>query len=245
MDKNTEQFQWTDKLVKEYTSNVIAQAINDRMIYPIVWDEQISKFKQSKSKKEEPQWEIMELRRPSDFDLIHCLKITDKRDIEKLLRVSPEEFKIYSVKRSDGEVFSVGDVIKVHNLIKPITSFELRNKTYIWCSIDDNNGYGSNLSVSEKAPKEEQVPIKVEMFLHVNGEVFREQRCLYNGLVVDNDVDKCFKRLHEHYNGKQIYTSEELLQARRDAFEAGWQSRNNSGYKSNGTYQEDFNNSLK
>ena len=45
---STDNFVWTDELVKEYTSSVIAKAINERANYPLIWDEKISEFKASK-----------------------------------------------------------------------------------------------------------------------------------------------------------------------------------------------------
>ncbi len=153
---NTEQFQWTNELVMEFVNFHDEQK-------GIHWlSEDIEKFKQSKSKKEEPQWEILSV---FDDDK-NPIYNPSKNIIDVTLKYNGE--RIHSVKRlSDGEVFSVGDVIKVHTDIKPIVSFELKNNKQIWCSIDNAKGYGSCLSVSEKAPKEEQVPIKVEGIMEI------------------------------------------------------------------------------
>lgn len=160
--KPTEQFQWTNELVMEFVNFHDEQK-------GIHWlSEDIEKFKQSKSKKEEPQWEILEIESYGGeirklIDGEYRL-YTDGVGFTATYLLQRSDSKIKTVKRlSDGEVFSVGDVIKVHTDIKPIVSFELKNNKQIWCSIDNAKGYGSCLSVSEKAPKEEQVPIKVEI----------------------------------------------------------------------------------
>ena len=166
MDNHTEQFKWDDKLVQDYIQFYAASYAASVAYFNS--DETLEKFKQSKSKKEEPQWEILEIESYGGeirklIDGEYRL-YTDGVGFTATYLLQRSDSKIKTVKRlSDGEVFSVGDVIKVHTDIKPIVSFELKNNKQIWCSIDNAKGYGSCLSVSEKAPKEEQVPIKVEI----------------------------------------------------------------------------------
>lgn len=253
MDNHTEQFKWDDKLVQDYIQFYAASYAASVAYFNS--DETLEKFKQSKSKKEEPQWEILELRRPSDFDLIHCLKITDKRDIEKVLRDSPKEFEIFSVKRSDGEVLVVGSKDYSYGNPCKILSFRVMGNGCMWCCVEYENGniYDSvNILSLDKLPKEEQVPIKVEWFERINpfsdyywyqfrtNQIIPNEKSQYVKSAIEDVINNKYKPWKMYQTG---FTSEELLQARRDAFDESRKTHPMIGFKHD-TF-EDYINSLK
>lgn len=159
MDKNTEQFQWTNELVMEFVNFHCEQK-------GIHWlSEDIEKFKQSKSKKEEPQWEILSFQaagvgdfftRDMDGDWSSSMA-SQKYTLQDLMdKMKP----IHSVKRfPDNTVWSVDDDTQ-HG---KITAFKITGNTMIAEIKNNVFPYDYPLYLSElKAPKEEQVPIKVE-----------------------------------------------------------------------------------
>lgn len=156
--KQTEQFQWTNELVMEFVNFHDEQK-------GIHWlSEDIEKFKQSKSKKEEPQWEILEIESYGGeirklIDGEYRL-YTDGVGFTATYLLQRSDSKIKTVKRlSDGEVFSVGDSLDWMGKIESIEIDDRFNGGIAFI----NNSQKSCISTAKKAPKEEQVPIKVEI----------------------------------------------------------------------------------
>ena len=121
--------------------------------------------------KEEPQWEILEFKSNDGNLLVLDGKKWKYRndtnsisDIDFLIK----NYAIHSVKRlSDGEVFSVGDVVEygcfgdIKNKITDIIGFKIVDKgLFVY---GKNDFFISGITQLKKAPKEEQVPIKVEI----------------------------------------------------------------------------------
>lgn len=161
--KPTEQFQWTNELVMEFVNFHDEQK-------GIHWlSEDIEKFKQSKSKKEEPQWEILE---------IECYGGEIRKLIDDEYRLYPDgvgftatyllqrsDSKIKTVKRfPDNTVWSVDGSYFINGYMATLKRFELsENGKMIVYFNGLNIGYELSELPTEKAPKEEQVPIKVEI----------------------------------------------------------------------------------
>ena len=149
MDKNTEQFQWTNELLKEWAEYYIIHE----------GDNLLEKFIQSKSKTEQPLWEILSYSNPNVFTDVLGGNIVDAKGSGANYAIL-KNFPIHSVKRlSDGEVFSVGDSLDWMGEIKSIEIDDKFNGGMVFI----NNSQKSCLSTAKKAPKEEQVPIKVEI----------------------------------------------------------------------------------
>lgn len=161
MDKNTE-FKWNDKLVQDYIQFYAASYAASVAYFNS--DETLEKFKQSKSKKEEPQWEILEIecyggeiRKLIDGEY---RLYTDGVGFTATYLLQRSDSKIKTVKRlSDGEVFSVGDSLDWMGKIESIEIDDRFNGGIAFI----NNSQKSCISTAKKAPKEEQVPIKVEI----------------------------------------------------------------------------------
>ena len=146
MDKNTEQFQWTNELLKEWAEYYIIHE----------GDNLLEKFIQSKSKTEQPLWEILSYSNPNVFTDVLGGNIVDAKGSGANYAIL-KNFQIHSVKRlSDGEVFSVGDSLDWMGEIKSIEIDDKFNGGMVFI----NNSQKSCLSTAKKAPKEEQVPIK-------------------------------------------------------------------------------------
>ena len=164
MDKNTE-FKWNDKLVQDYIQFYAASYAASVAYFNS--DETLEKFKQSKSKKEEPQWEILEIESYGGeirklIDGEYRL-YTDGVGFTATYLLQRSDSKIKTVKRlSDGEVFSVGDVITgfSFNDGRKINRFSIQNGK-LW--ISQKSGDCEIQHIKKVAPKEEQVPIKVEI----------------------------------------------------------------------------------
>ena len=149
MNKNTEQFQWTNELLKEWAEYYIIHE----------GDNLLEKFIQSKSKTEQPLWEILSYSNPNVFTDVLGGNIVDAKGSGANYAIL-KNFPIHSVKRlSDGEVFSVGDSLDWMGEIKSIEIDDKFNGGMVFI----NNSQKSCLSTAKKAPKEEQVPIKVEI----------------------------------------------------------------------------------
>jgi len=228
--KPTEQFQWTNELVMEFVNFHDEQK-------GIHWlSEDIEKFKQSKSKKEEPQWEILEFQSNDGNLLVLDGKKWKYRndtnsisDIDFLIK----NYAIHSVKRlSDGEVFSVGDSLDWMGKIESIEIDDRFNGGIAFI----NNSQKSCISTAKKAPKEEQVPIKVEIMEFGYGKPQENKGKFYvanfnlpNNAKLPTEKYQSIKSaiedvINNKYKPWKMYltgfTSEELLQARRDAFDA-------------------------
>lgn len=149
MNKNTEQFQWTNELLKEWAEYYIIHE----------GDNLLEKFIQSKSKTEQPLWEILSYSNPNVFTDVLGGNIVDAKGSGANYAIL-KNFPIHSVKRlSDGEVFSVGDSLDWMGEIKSIEIDDKFNGGIAFI----NNSQKSCISTAKKAPKEEQVPIKVEI----------------------------------------------------------------------------------
>ena len=162
MDKNTE-FKWNDKLVQDYIQFYAASYAASVAYFNS--DETLEKFKQSKSKKEEPQWEILEIecyggeiRKLIDDEY---RLYTDGVGFTATYLLQRSDSKIKTVKRfPDNTVWSVDDDTQ-HG---KITAFEIAGSIMVAKIKNNVFPYDYPLYLSElKAPKEEQVPIKVEI----------------------------------------------------------------------------------
>ena len=162
MDKNTE-FKWNDKLVQDYIQFYAASYAASVAYFNS--DETLEKFKQSKSKKEEPQWEILEFKNLRS-GIVYIKKDNGKFNSGNGLDWDLEKFDIKdheiinSVKRfPDNTVWSVDDDTQ-HG---KITAFKITGNTMI-AEIKHNAFPYDPFYLSElKAPKEQQVPIKVKI----------------------------------------------------------------------------------
>ena len=228
MNKNTEQFQWTNELVMEFVNFHDEQK-------GIHWlSEDIEKFKQSKSKKEEPQWEILEIecyggeiRKLIDGEY---RLYTDGVGFTATYLLQRSDSKIKTVKRlSDGEVFSVGDSLDWMGKIESIEIDDRFNGGIAFI----NNSQKSCISTAKKAPKEEQVPIKVLGLLDGintdNPPYGKYYTLIFNNSIPESKYQSIREAIEDVLNNKYKpwkmyqtgFTSEELLQAIRDAFHAG------------------------
>ena len=153
-------FLWTNELVMEFVNFHDEQK-------GIHWlSEDIEKFKKSKSKKEEPQWEILEFKNLRS-GIVYIKKDNGKFNSGNGLDWDLEKFDIKdheiinSVKRfPDNTVWSVDDDTQ-HG---KISGFKIAGSTMIAEIKNTVFPYDYPLYLSElKAPKEEQVPIKVEI----------------------------------------------------------------------------------
>lgn len=156
MDKNTDDF-WTDELVKEFI-NFSRRKMHISDIDIIGMD--IEKFKQLNSKKEEPQWEILEFKNLRS-GIVYIKKDNGKFNSGNGLDWDLEKFDIKdheiinSVKRfPDNTVWSV-DMVTEHGII---TAFKIVGSTMVAEIKNNIFPYDYPLYLSElKAPKEEQV----------------------------------------------------------------------------------------
>ena len=237
MNKNTEQFQWTNELLKEWAEYYIIHE----------GDNLLEKFIQSKSKTEQPLWEILSYSNPNVFTDVLGGNIVDAKGSGANYAIL-KNFPIHSVKRlSDGEVFSVGDSLDWMGEIKSIEIDDKFNGGIAFI----NNSQKSCISTAKKAPKEEQVPIKVESIAFYTS--FGEKQIrdtfavnLSNNISEDKlqQIKSAIERELNNYKDERpvpyasykhlfdqhqellsefskMHTSEELLQAIRDAFHAG------------------------
>ena len=215
MDKNTEQFQWTNELLKEWAEYYIIHE----------GDNLLEKFIQSKSKTEQPLWEILSYSNPNVFTDVLGGNIVDAKGSGANYAIL-KNFPIHSVKRlSDGEVFSVGDSLDWMGEIKSIEIDDKFNGGMVFI----NNSQKSCLSTAKKAPKEEQVPIKVEWFERINpfsdyywyqfrtNQIIPNEKSQYVKSAIEDVINNKYKPWKMYQTG---FTSEELLQAIRDAFDA-------------------------
>ena len=181
-----------------------------------------------KPTKDEPQWEILA------FLIIKHSEIVEigspyVHNAEWHLKY-PEEYSIYKVKRlSDGEVFSVGDSLDWMDEIKSIEIDDKFNGGMVFI----NNSQKSCLSTAKKAPKEEQVPIKVLGLLDGintdNPPYGKYYTLIFNNSIPESKYQSIREAIEDVLNNKYKpwkmyqtgFTSEELLQAIRDAFHAG------------------------
>ena len=191
MNKNTEQFKWDDKLAMELCEYVGMRVGKDKDIRQQV-ELLTEDFKQSKSKTEQPLWEILSYINPNVVTDVVGGNIVYAKGSGAIYAIL-KNFPIHSVKRlSDGEVFSVGDVLQIEdgkNGKKPILSFELRyDGTQMWCTTDAKERYGCCLSVAEKAPKEEQVPIKVSHITSHDAINFRDKTVYSHAVWVSQPI---------------------------------------------------------
>ena len=162
MDKNTE-FKWNDKLVQDYIQFYAASYAASVAYFNS--DETLEKFKQSKSKKEEPQWEILEFKNLRS-GIVYVKKDNGKFNSGNGLDWDLEKFDIKdheiinSVKRfPDNTVWSV-DMVTEHGII---TAFKIVGSTMVAEIKNNIFPYDYPLYLSElKAPKEEQVPISID-----------------------------------------------------------------------------------
>lgn len=210
-------------------------------------------FKQSKSKKEEPQWEILSFKNLRS-GIVYIKKDNGKFNSGNGLDWDLEKFDIKdheiinSVKRfPDNTVWSV-DMVTEHGII---TAFKIVGSTMVAEIKNNIFPYDYPLYLSElKAPKEEQVPIKVEIMEFGYGKPQENKGKFYvanfnlpNNAKLPTEKYQSIKSaikdvLNNKYKPWKMYqtgfTSEELLQARRDAFSSGY----TRGWH-NGCFEED------
>ena len=262
MDKNTE-FKWNDKLVQDYIQFYAASYAASVAYFNS--DETLEKFKQSKSKKEEPQWEILEIESYGglSYPLIdgEYRLYTDGVGFTATYLLQRSDSKIKTVKRfPDNTVWSVDGSYFINGYMATLKRFELsENGKMIVYFNGLNIGYELSELPTEKAPKEEQVPIKVEIMefgygkpqenkgnfyvanfnLPNNAKLPTEKyqsiksaiedvlngKTEYGLLVATGNIESYNKGYSmgykdaNKYNDKK-YSESELLQARRDAFDA-------------------------
>jgi len=290
--KPTEQFQWTNELVMEFVNFHDEQK-------GIHWlSEDIEKFKQSKSKTEQPLWEILEFEHSSgkatfvlnEDKKYFCQDFKDEYfNLEDLLHNKlGKTYNIKKVKRlSDGEVFSVGDYVEYafvgasDNFYTPhlIKRFEIKDGVMnVQGEVPELFNFTLISCKKSKAPKEEQVPIKVKSIafytsmrempicdvfsVRLTGDISEDKlqsiksaiedvlngKTEYGLLVATGNIESFNKGYSmgykdaNKYNDKK-YTESELLQARRDAFDAARLTHPMVGTKYD-TF-EDYINSLK
>lgn len=164
--KPTEQFQWTNELVMEFVNFHDEQK-------GIHWlSEDIEKFKQSKSKKEEPQWEILEYKNTTNGDVFTFQSVCNNSIYSDGFKDNTSEFSrqdcfiIESVKRfPDNTVWSVDKKYFIKGWgMCTLKNFKiLESGKMVVYFYDFGMGYILSELPTEKAPKEEQVPIKVEI----------------------------------------------------------------------------------
>ena len=206
MDKNTE-FKWNDKLVQDYIQFYAASYAASVAYFNS--DETLEKFKQSKSKKEEPQWEILEIESYGGeirklIDGEYRL-YTDGVGFTATYLLQRSDSKIKTVKRlSDGEVFSVGDSLDWMGKIESIEIDDRFNGGIAFI----NNSQKSCISTAKKAPKEEQVP----------------HRCKYCNALVTSDSDEgCYanpNRINEDIGSEE--KQEEQVPIKVEIMEFGY-----------------------
>ena len=224
MNKNTEQFQWTNELLKEWAEYYIIHE----------GDNLLEKFIQSKSKTEQPLWEILSFSYNTGKNNI-AYKASNGYFFHGTVAISDTDgmlssvWRIHSVKRlSDGEVFSVGDSLDWMGEIKSIEIDDKFNGGMVFI----NNSQKSCLSTAKKAPKEEQVPIKVLGLLDGintdNPPYGKYYTLIFNNSIPESKYQSIREAIEDVLNNKYKpwkmyqtgFTSEELLQAIRDAFDA-------------------------
>ena len=218
MNKNTEQFQWTNELLKEWAEYYIIHE----------GDNLLEKFIQSKSKTEQPLWEILSYSNPNVFTDVLGGNIVDAKGSGANYAIL-KNFPIHSVKRlSDGEVFSVGDSLDWMGKIESIEIDDRFNGGIAFI----NNSQKSCISTAKKAPKEEQVPIKVLGLLDGintdNPPYGKYYTLIFNNSIPESKYQSIREAIEDVLNNKYKpwkmyqtgFTSEELLQAIRDAFDA-------------------------
>lgn len=183
MSNNTDNFQWSDELVKEL---VDALPLYDKETY-----HQIAKqFKESKVKKEQPkqEWEILSLKeKRHDIEV----KLTDGKSAngyttdnylnDPCNSVKDGSYKIHSVKRHDGEVYSVGSITNKGE----INHFTIAGDEMV-ASFKNNGGFCNINFLSQKINPPEEEPIKVQRF--VPGIAFREDNNYVYGLSVSQVI---------------------------------------------------------
>ena len=283
MDKNTEQFKWDDKLAMELCEFVgmrVGKGIDIRQQVELLTEV----FKQSKSKKEEPQWEILSFKNLRS-GIVYVKKDNGKFNSGNGLDWDLEKFDIKdheiinSVKRfPDNTVWSV-DMVTAQGKIKAFKIFNGKMFVEIY-----GLGYEFNIDALTEAPKEEQVPHRCK---YCNALVASDsdEGCYANPNRINEDIGSEEKQeeqvpikkeiiafgrqrdpngfwyefysehpiptekyqsiksaikdvLNNKYKPWKMYqtgfTSEELLQARRDAFSSGY----TRGWH-NGCFEED------
>ena len=170
--KHTEVFQWTDELVKEFLNYWVYNTASNGYI------EAINNFKQSKVKKEEPLWEILEYKGNCTgfiYKLVGDMWMPESQTYAPFPNtengIEKSGTKIHSVKRlSDGEVFSVGDKVKTsYGTVADIESMRIAFNNEKNKGNPDIYVSGANLEfgvylddISKLPPKESPLPIKVE-----------------------------------------------------------------------------------
>jgi len=168
MDNHTEQFKWDDKLVQDYIQFYAASYAASVAYFNS--DETLEKFKQSKSKKEEPQWEILEFKNLRS-GIVYIKKDNGKFNSGNGLDWDLEKFDIKdheiinSVKRfPDNTVWSV-DMVTEHGII---TAFKIVGSTMV-AEIKNNIFpydyplYLSELKTPKETPKPEWEILKLEI----------------------------------------------------------------------------------
>lgn len=216
--KPTEQFQWTDELVKEMVS-FLAKTFKWDKGQSIGFSEQ---FKKSKSKKEEPQWEILEIecyggeiRKLIDGEY---RLYTDGVGFTATYLLQRSDSKIKTVKRlSDGEVFSVGDSLDWMGKIESIEIDDRFNGGIAFI----NNSQKSCISTAKKAPKEEQ-RVGEDMICPVTKKHCDDECCPVGAVcnLSSDDIKDCENPSPKEEQVVKLYTESELLQARREGFDA-------------------------
>ena len=170
MDNHTEQFKWDDKLVQDYIQFYAASYAASVAYFNS--DETLEKFKQSKSKKEEPQWEILEFKNLRS-GIVYIKKDNGKFNSGNGLDWDLEKFDIKdheiinSVKRfPDNTVWSV-DMVTEHGII---TAFKIVGSTMVAEIKNNIFPYDYPLYLSElKAPKETPKPEWEILKLEIGG----------------------------------------------------------------------------
>lgn len=206
MDKNTE-FKWNDKLVQDYIQFYAASYAASVAYFNS--DETLEKFKQSKSKKEEPQWEILEIESYGglSYPLIdgEYRLYTDGVGFTATYLLQRSDSKIKTVKRlSDNTVWSVGQLTE-HG---KISAFRIGGGI-MTADITDSKYPLTFLYLSQlQAPKEEQVP----------------HRCKYCNALVTSDSDEgCYanpNRINEDIGSEE--KQEEQVPIKVEIMEFGY-----------------------
>lgn len=264
--KPTEQFQWTPDLEWEFARycKTILNKNNNYCGQYESFDRDVIKWKESKSKKEEPQWEILEFKNLRS-GIVYIKKDNGKFNSGNGLDWDLEKFDIKdheiinSVKRfPDNTVWSV-DMVTEHGII---TAFKIVGSTMVAEIKNNIFPYDYPLYLSElKAPKEEQVPIKVHSLHHLGEnsndaatqivtshrippskyqsiksaiEDVLNGKTEYGLLVATGNIESFNKGYSMGQYDAKKYSESELLQARRDAFSSGY----TRGWH-NGCFEED------
>lgn len=172
---------------------------------------------------EQPQWEILYFEDLKYGDRKNY--IPNNKSIEPHLLKYSSQYKIRTVKRlPDNTVWSV-DMMTEHG---KISAFRILGGIMI-ADITDSPYPLNFLYLSQlKAPKEEQVPIKVSHITSHDAIDFRDKTVYSHGVWVSQPIPESkYQSIKEAIEGvlndessDKKYTESELLQARRDAFDA-------------------------